>query len=227
MKSRSISRLLFYGEPPLAFYFLLKKSSTEIIVLLLPKNDKAMEILIEIIKKYIPLTTKEEQIILDLFTEISVAKGTHILQSGTICKHLYFVKKGLFRQYIDDQTVHFSSENSFMCDLVSLSTQTPSLKSFEALENSVLYKIPYTDLYNLCQKVQYGERFNRLLVEEAFHKTILYIYDLHKQTPTERYKTFLQQFKELNQRIPQYYIASYLGITPQSLSRIRSKIFSE
>lgn len=190
------------------------------------KDNKAMKNLIEAIKKYILLTTKEEQTISDLFTEISVAKGIHILQAGTICKHLYFVKEGLFRQYIDEQTIHFSCENSFMCDLVSLSTQTPSLKSFEALEDSVLYRIPYADLHNLCQKVQYGERFNRLLVEEAFHKTILYIYDLHKQTPTQRYKTFLQQFKGLNQRIPQYYIASYLGITPQSLSRIRRKIFS-
>lgn len=186
-----------------------------------------MEALLNAIQNYVPLSLKERELIKGLFSEISVSKNTHLLEAGNTCKYLYFIKEGLFRQYIDEQTVHFNYENSFMCDLVSLSTQTPSLKSFEALEDSVLYKISYADLHNLCQKVQYGERFNRLLVEEAFHKTILYIYDLHKQTPTQRYKTFLQQFKELNQRIPQYYIASYLGITPQSLSRIRRKIFSE
>ncbi len=185
-----------------------------------------MKELIDSVKKYIPLTTIEEQVILDLFTEITVAKGDILLQSGNVCKYLYFVKDGLFRHYIDEQTVHFSSENSFMCDLTSFSTQTPSLKSFEALEDSVLFRIAYDDLHHICQKVQYGERFNRLLVEEAFNKTVLYIYALQKKTPTERYQTFLQQFKGLSQRIPQYYIASYIGVTPQSLSRIRRKIFS-
>ncbi|CEN33637.1 Crp/Fnr family transcriptional regulator [Capnocytophaga cynodegmi] len=185
-----------------------------------------MEALLNAIQNYVPLSFKERELIKGLFSEISVSKNTHLLEAGNICKYLYFIKEGLFRHFIDDQTVHFSSENSFMCDLTSFSTQTPSIKSFEALENSILFRISYNDLHEFCNKVQNGERFNRLVVEEAFNKTVLYIYALQKQTPTKRYETFLQQFKGLSQRIPQYYIASYIGVTPQSLSRIRRKMVS-
>ena len=64
------------------------------------------------------------------------------------------------------------------------------------------------------------------MVEEVFNKTVLYIYALQKQTPAKRYETFLEQFRVLSQRIPQYYIASYIGVTPQSLSRIRRRMIS-
>lgn len=185
-----------------------------------------MEALLNAIQNYVPLSLKERELIKELFSEISVSKNTHLLEAGNICKYFYFIKKGLFRHYIDEQTIHFSCENSFMCDLTSFSTQTPSVKSFEALEDSVLFRISYNDLNEFRNKVKFGERFNRLVVEDAFNKTVLYIYALQKQTPVKRYETFLEQFRVLSQRIPQYYIASYIGVTPQSLSRIRRRMIS-
>ncbi len=72
--------------------------------------------------------------------------------------------------------------------------------------------------------VKYGERFGRLLVENVLNETIKHIYSLKKDSPEERYNYFIHNFKHIYQKIPQYYIASYIGVTAQSLSRIRKRI---
>lgn len=142
--------------------------------------------------------------------------------------YLFFVSKGLFRHSISDenseQTIHFSSQDSFICDFNSFTSNIASFKNIEALEDSIVFKISKEKLEIFYEKVKYGERFGRLLVENVFNETIKHIYSLKKDSPEERYNYFIHNFKHIYQKIPQYYIASYIGVTAQSLSRIRKRI---
>jgi len=102
-----------------------------------------------------------------------------------------------------------------------------SNKSIIALENSVIYAIAYENMQQFYSKVQFGERFGRLLIEGIFTKAIKHIVSIHTDNAEERYLNFLKLYKHIQQRIPQYYIASFVGVTPQSLSRIRRIILNK
>jgi CRP-like cAMP-binding protein len=190
-----------------------------------------MKELINQIEKYIELSNDEKETVQNWFQEISIQKGETILLEGQICQYLYFVSKGIFRQYIDDGqkelTIHFNGENTFICDFNSFTAKKPSIKTIEALENGSLYRISYNDLDSFYKKITNGEKFGRLLLEEAFNHTVHHIYSLKRDRPECRYTEFTKQYKAFQQRIPQYHIASFLGVTPQSLSRIRKRIAAQ
>lgn len=132
------------------------------------------------------------------------------------------------RHYINydgkELTIHFSEENTFACDYDSFISKNKSNKTIEALEETELYVISFNDLQLFYKNVQYGDRFGRLLLEEIFTSAIRHIISVHTDTAEQRYLNFLYSFKHLQQRIPQFYIASFIGVTPQSLSRIRRRL---
>ena len=189
-----------------------------------------MNRLIENIEKYVPISQEEKELLFELFTEMHVSKNDKILCEGEVCKYLFFVSKGLFRHTISDenseQTIHFSSQDSFICDFNSFTANIASFKNIEALEDSLVFKISKQNLETFYEKVKYGERFGRLLVENVFNETIKHIYSLKNNSPEERYEYFVRNFRDIHQKIPQYYVASYIGVTPQSLSRIRKRIIT-
>ena len=190
-----------------------------------------MNQLIKTIEKYIQISEGEKELIQRLFSEISISKGNKLLSEGQICKYLYFVSKGILRQFISsdnkEQTIHFNSENSFICDFNSFTEQKPSTKNIEALENATFLRISKPNLEKFYAQLKQGERFGRLLVEDAFNKSIKHIYSLKNDSPEKRYFDFIATYKNLQQSIPQYYIASFIGVTPQSLSRIRRRMASQ
>ncbi|MGN5955275.1 Crp/Fnr family transcriptional regulator [Sphingobacterium lactis] len=187
-----------------------------------------MEDLIDNIRNYIHLSEEETELIKKLFTEKSLKKGENILEQGKICKSLFFVSKGLLRQYINHEgkelTIHFNEENTFACDFDSFISQSPSEKTIEALEDTELNIISFENLQQFYAEINNGDRFGRLLLEKIFSSAIRHIISVHADTAEQRYLNFLHSFKHLQQRIPQLYIASFIGVTPQSLSRIRRRI---
>ncbi len=187
-----------------------------------------MEKLIENIKKYIKLTDDEVELVKTLFTAKSVKKGDTILEEGKVCQSLFFVSKGLLRHYINfdgkELTIHFSEENTFVCDYDSLISRKKSDKTIEALEETELYVISFDRLQKFYETIKYGDRFGRLLLEEVFTSAIRHIISVYTDTAEQRYLNFIHTFKHLQQRIPQFYIASFIGVTPQSLSRIRKRL---
>jgi CRP-like cAMP-binding protein len=187
--------------------------------------------LIEKLLTYIALDEQEERFIGSIFKPRSLAKGEHLLIAGDVCREAVFVESGVFRSYINtgerDATFYFAAEKDFICDYTSFLPQAPSDKNIQALEASVVQVISYEGLHQLYQKVAQGERFGRLIAEEIFLDSIQQLASFYSDKPAVRYRNFVDRFPHLVQRIPQYYIASYVGIEPQSLSRIRRRFAQE
>ena len=187
-----------------------------------------MDPLFQTIKKYITLTPEEEMILTGLFERLPLKAGDYFLKEGKICRHVAFIEKGLLRYFINDdsgeKTVFFSRENEFVCNYQSFLPRVASTKNIQALEDTRLRIISYDNLQRLYREIREGERFGRMAIEEVFLMAILQLDSLYTDTPEARYRQFLDLYPDLVQRIPQYYIASYVGIKPPSLSRIRRRL---
>ena len=187
-----------------------------------------MDILLNTIKSFIPLSSNDEEIVRRLFHKKIFKKGDHLLQAGSICRYIIFIETGLVRYYInsdgEEHTNYFNKEGEFVCDYMSFLPQVPSYVNIQALEDTTIFVISFNDIQQFYKEVEHGERFGRLGIEQVFVNVINQIKSLYTDPPEVRYRQFLSNFPDIGQRIPQYYIASYVGIKPQSLSRIRKRI---
>jgi len=187
--------------------------------------------LLNSIQKVITLSPAEIDIVTSLFKAKTYKKGDFFLEEGRICKQVGFVAQGLMRYYInldgEEKNYDFSQENEFVCNYESFLTQVPSSKNIQALEDSDLFVISHADLQLFYANVRGGERFGRIAIEAVFVKLLQDISSLYTETPERRYERFLKSHADLQQRISQYHIASFVGVKPQSLSRIRKRIYSQ
>ena len=183
------------------------------------------------IQSLIKLSPAERDIVISLFKEKTYKKGDFFLAEGQICKQLGFVAKGLMRYYInhdgEEKTYSFSQENNFVCNYESFLPQSPSSKIIQALEDSDVLIISHNDLQIFYSNVYEGERFGRIAIEAVFIQMLQDITSFYTETPQLRYKRFIKNHADLQQRISQYHIASYVGVKPQSLSRIRKRISTQ
>lgn len=187
--------------------------------------------LIEKLRTYIEFNEEEERFISSVFKLKYFAKGEHFLLAGDVCREAAFIESGVFRFYINtderDATYYFAAESEFICDYPSFLPQRPSDRNIQALEPAEIRVLSFDDLQRLYQTVRFGERFGRLIAEEIFVDSIQQLASFYQDKPAVRYRNFVHRFPQLVQRLPQYYIASYVGIKPQSLSRIRKRFLSE
>ena len=193
-------------------------------------NDLTMtEELIKNIQSLIHITPKEIACIQSLFKEKSIQKGGFFLKEGQICTYVGFIVKGLMRYYInhdgEEKTYAFAQENNFVCNNESFVPQTFSIKNIQAIEDCEILQISYDDLQVFYKTIEQGERFGRLVIEQVFIETLQDLSSFYTDTAEDRYEDFLKKHADLQQRISQYHIASYVGVKPQSLSRIRKRIF--
>ena len=164
----------------------------------------------------------------DLFKEIKVQNKTLLLREGETAKKIFFIKKGCLRMWMNHEgkeiTFQFFFENEMVASIESFRSNKPGILNIETLEPSELLVITKKNFEFLFSELPELKDF---LLETAFtrfaHYTKLYVSFL-KNNPVERYMDLLRNDPRIIQRIPQHYIASYLGITPVSLSRIRNKI---
>lgn len=186
--------------------------------------------LLNTIQKVITLSPSEIDIVTSLFKERTYKKGDFFLEEGRICKHVGFVATGLMRFYIsqdgEEKIYDFSQESEFVCNYESFLPKIPSSKNIQALEDSIVFVISHADLQLFYANVKGGERFGRVAIESVFVKILQDISALYAETPELRYERFLRNHSDLQQRISQYHIASFVGVKPQSLSRIRKRIFT-
>lgn len=182
------------------------------------------------IQSLIRLSEQEKEIISTLFKEKTYKKGDFFLAEGQICKHVGFLAKRLMRYYInhdgEEKTYAFSQEDQYVCNYESFLPQKPSSKIIQALEDSDVLVISHSDLQLLYASVREGERYGRIAVEAVFLQMLKDINSFYTETPEVRYEGFLNNHPDLQQRISQYHIASFVGVKPQSLSRIRKRIFN-
>jgi CRP-like cAMP-binding protein len=152
-----------------------------------------------------------------------------VVQNGDVCKYENFVLSGCLKAfYIDNEgqehVVMFAIENWWTSDLGSFITQMPADLNVQCLEDSELVQIHYNDLQQLYIDIPKLERFFRIIIQKAFVAAQKRIVNNFSQPAMDRYVQFREQYPKIEQRVPQYMIASYLGITKEFLSKIRSKL---
>ncbi|MCD2424640.1 Crp/Fnr family transcriptional regulator [Niabella pedocola] len=190
-----------------------------------------MQQLFQAIRQLVPVSEHDEQVIGRLFTQKHYKKGAFFLPEGTVCRYAGFISKGLMRFYInidgEDKTYGFLQENQFISNYGSFVPQIPSAQAIQALEDSELYVITYTGLQQLYQELTHGERMGRIIIEQVFIQALSDLNSFYTDDPETRYRKFITDHPDLQQRISQYHIASFVGVKPQSLSRIRKRILEQ
>jgi CRP-like cAMP-binding protein len=184
------------------------------------------------IRQHVELTAEEESLLLSRVKVKKYLKGQFVVQNGDVCKYESFVLAGCLKTfYIDNEgqehIVMFAIENWWTADLGSFITQTPADLNVQCLENSELVQIHHNDLQQLYLDVPKLERFFRIIIQKAFVASQQRIVRNFSLPARDRYIQFREQYPEIEQRVPQYMIASYLGITKEFLSKIRSQHASE
>ncbi len=186
------------------------------------------QLLLKNIARFITLDKNEEAYILASLKVKKLRKRQYFLQEGDICKYQGFVYKGCLRAYEVDakgveHVVQFAPEDWWMGDMYSFYTGQPSRLNIEALEETELYVFDKNGLEDLYEKIPKMERYFRLLMQNALITLSQRVLSTMSKSATERYYDFIQRYPHIEQRVPNHQIASYLGIKPESLSRIRNQ----
>ena len=186
------------------------------------------ELLIHNLSKYVSLTSDDVAVVESLFTYRHFRKHQYILQEGEISRYENFICKGITRTYeVDDKgqehIVQFGLEDWWVGDLYSFLTDTPSVYNIDCLEDTTVLQITKEKLDILYQKVPKMERHFRILIQNAFIASTKRLSSSLSKNALERYEEFVNRYPHIEQRVANHQIAAYLGITPQSLSRIRSQ----
>lgn len=177
-------------------------------------------------KKWTDISEEDEAIIKLAFEPVSIKRKKDLLVSGQTCDYLYFINTGCLRSfYIDskgsEHIYQIRMDNSWISDLQSFFSQSPSKYNIEALEDSNLLRISHDGFEKLLTDIPRLERYFRILFQKAYVNTLKRLNSTMWETALDRYNEMLNENPEIFQRVPLIYIASYLGITPESLSRIR------
>ena len=189
------------------------------------KNDTEI---VEYINRYVSLTDEEAEQFSAAFREVKVRKRQFIVQPNFTVKHRHFVLKGAFRAYVvgdegQDHTIAFAIEDWWITDYNSYILQKPATMFVVALEDSIILEIPYEKEQELKLANHKFETFFRIRAERtaaAMQQRIIWNLTL---TAEERFEGFIEKYPLIVQRVPQYALASYLGMTTEFLSRIRNK----
>lgn len=189
---------------------------------------KTMKALFSYFKQYNLLSESAIAVISEICTPISIKKNKDLQPIGHTCKTIYFIKKGAARIYYYkdglDITECFVFENHIIARVESLFTGKPSQKAIEIIEDAELIAINATQLFKLYDTFPEIERLFRKIFEAGYVETVNRIESLQFHTAEERYKDLLEQTPDVLQIVPLKHIASYLGITQVSLSRIRATV---
>jgi CRP-like cAMP-binding protein len=158
--------------------------------------------------------------------EIAVTKGQFLLKPGTYVKHEYFVIEGCLKAYYIDSKgnkhiIQFAIENWWIGDFDAFNNQVPSRLYIEAIEDAQLVSINYKDLQNIYKEAPIFERYFRLLTTQAFISQRKRILSTLEKNTQERYLEFCASYPNIKDRVPNYNIANYLGVSPENLSRVR------
>uniref|UniRef100_UPI004048F6CB Crp/Fnr family transcriptional regulator n=1 Tax=Fluviicola sp. TaxID=1917219 RepID=UPI004048F6CB len=186
-----------------------------------------MEQLKQIMRSMIDISDEEFSIFYNACQPFSCKKNELLSSSGIIPHDIFFIKKGIVRVFITDEkgidhTIHFATENQFITDYTHYILNKPAVYSIQALEATDFISIPRSIIDWAYEYMQQGNKMGRLIAEYYFIYQDDRISNRYVQTPKERYDFIDTVFPSIHQRVPQHMIASYLGITPIHLSRLKN-----
>ena len=185
----------------------------------------------EHIRSTFKLSEEEANIFLSEFSKVELNKNDVLAEKGKICHEIGLIKKGLmkcvYHKNGNEVVFEFAYENSFIADYFSFVTKISSAKEIRCLEDTTLYVINRQRLEKLAGAYPFIQGINRKMNENLFLRTHNRLTSFLLQTPLERYQSLITERQDLAQRIPQYLIASYLNVKPETVSRIRKRIASQ
>lgn len=187
------------------------------------------DLLLQHVARHISLDNREADFFISLLQHRELKKKELLVKEGEICRYEHFVLKGCFKSYSVDEKgnehiIFFAPEEWWIGDLYSFLTGSPAQYTTEALEDSVIVQISKKDLEELYIRVPKFERFFRILFQNALIAQTQRVDSSLSLSADEKYTRFLEKYPQLEQRIPQKLVASFLGITPEFLSVIRRKM---
>ena len=155
-------------------------------------------------------------------------KGSFLLKENQIANYIYFLNKGLTRNLVllpdgTENTQFFSLENTFITEYASFLNRAPALYGIQCIENTEAIMIPKESIEEGYQQIREGNKLGRLIAESYFVRFVRNAHDRQTKSILQQYEELEKDFPGIHQRVPQHMIASYLGITPVHLSRIKSQ----
>ena len=187
--------------------------------------------LLQNIKRYVALTLADEQQFTAIVRKTRLKKRQFLVQPGFVCQSQSYVLKGALRSYFvnaegQEHTIQFAIEDWFISDFSSYITQSPASLFVEALEDSVILQIDYENVEELCANNAKFQYFFRVVAQKSFAFSQRRVLSNLGLSAEERYLEFAGMYPQIVQRVPQYALASYLGMTPEFLSKIRKRLSS-
>lgn len=190
----------------------------------------------KLVEQYISVDDKEWSLACDRFNKVSVKKGTIVHQAGDVFSDIWFIKSGLARSYFTDTNgreftwqLYFRGKskhglNHFMDDSVSFYENSGSMLNFEVLEDAVFYVISLDELDKFISKDKKWEHLARVWFHDTYYAaTYKRVISLMSETVGERYERLLEEYPRIFKQIKSYHIASYLGVAPQTLSKLKNE----
>jgi len=193
---------------------------------------KMVEVLFEHIGKKVSLSDAERLAVKDFFTPKSLRKRQYLLQAGDRCKYLAFIAEGLLRTYNTDDKGNehvsvFGWEGWWLSDFNSFLTGEPAIYNIDAIEDAQLLLLSRADYEKLTLNVPIMDRYFRILFQNSILTKERRLTSSISHTAKEKYLEFISSNPEVSQRIPQHLIASYLGIAPETISRIKKDLLKK
>jgi CRP-like cAMP-binding protein len=194
-----------------------------------PIKKSPLEALYLYFDDYLSLDDDEKESLQARIIEKKLRRRHFILQENSVCEHYSFVVSGLLKMYTTDKNgiehiIQFASENQWVADISSIHKHQPSRMNIEAIEDTIVLQLKKNDLHYLLSAYPKFERNFRVIIENKFMELEQRLLENISTSTEEKYLSFLSQNENISNRIPNNLIASYLGITPEFLSKIRSKI---
>lgn len=187
------------------------------------------ELFFQAFNEKVPLTSEEQETIKTFLTPKKLRKKQYLLQEGDICKYIAFVEKGALKSYVIDEAgteriTQFALEGWTISDLYSFLTGEPATYHIDAIEDAELVLISKAAHEELLQQVPKYETYIRLQITGAYIALQRRLTSIISLPIEERYKNLTTLYPTIVQRVPQHMIASYMGLTPETLSRVRGRV---
>ena len=185
----------------------------------------------ELARRYSTMTHEELDVLEDLLVPMKFQKGEMILSEGETCTNIYWIAKGLVRQFYfkngKELTEHMATENNIVMCIESLFKEEPTRLQIIALENTIIYALPKDALEQASIRSVNIQMLYRKILEESLILSQIHADMLRFETAQDRYVKLVKRQPQLVLRAPLVYIASYLQMTPETLSRVRNSAMQE
>jgi len=192
-------------------------------------TDTFSPVLANVLKENAGLTEEEINLYMSFLIRKTIIKKDHLLMDGDICNNIAYITKGCMRRYIIDNhakevILNFALEDHWVGDLESFISQKPTVYYVQALEDCDMLLLSRKNFLRASEELPGFKKFHDSKVQRNHYYTLKKLSFAKSATPEEKYLAFMNEQPQLFQRIPLHYIASYLGIEPESLSRLRKRI---